>query len=414
MRTPLLLAAVNLVALGSLTAPVVTVLPLRVEALVPEAGRTGALALTLAAGSIAAVVANPVFGILSDRTRGGWARWGRRRPWMLAGVLAGLAGTLLLATAPDLRLLVAGWVVAQAAYNATFAAASAFLADVLAEGDRAPASGVFAAATFLGTVPPLALAVVLPDDILLSLLLMPVAAIVVVGAVCAVVREPSPASLGATPGAERTPLLGAGRPPGFAALWVQRLLSQLATSLVLTFTLYLVMDRLRTTTGEATAVTAATTVLGGACLVVSALACGVLAARRGDYGPFLAFSFAGLAAAAVLRAIAGDLVALCLSAALGGLAMGAGAAAGLALALRIIPRSASGRFLGVLNVAETIPQVVAPPLAALLVTLGGPDPVSGGDNYAVLYGTAAVLSLAAAALMPMLRGSLRRPAARTG
>src|SRR5690606_26249963 len=98
----LLLAAVNLVALGSLTAPMVAVMPLKFAALLPEDQRAGALATALALGSAAALVGSPLFGALSDRTRG---PLGRRRPWMLGGVLAGFAFLAMLATGDSVAVI---------------------------------------------------------------------------------------------------------------------------------------------------------------------------------------------------------------------------------------------------------------------------------------------------------------------
>ena len=53
---------------------------------------TTAQGLILGVGAFAALLANPIFGRLSDRTM---SRFGRRRPWMVGGSLA-LAACLLL------------------------------------------------------------------------------------------------------------------------------------------------------------------------------------------------------------------------------------------------------------------------------------------------------------------------------
>ena len=118
-RTVLLLAAVNLVGLGSLTTPVMAGIPLKIDALFSADQRAGALALVLAIGGVSALIANPVFGALSDRTRG---RFGRRRPWMLAGALAGIIGILALSAAESFAAIIAAWVCVQVAFNATLAA----------------------------------------------------------------------------------------------------------------------------------------------------------------------------------------------------------------------------------------------------------------------------------------------------
>ncbi|HST87323.1 MAG TPA: MFS transporter, partial [Ktedonobacterales bacterium] len=60
-----------------------------------------ALAQTLvqAPGLIVALLGNPYFGLLSDRTRG---RLGRRRPYILGGTALNVVGLLLMALLPDL------------------------------------------------------------------------------------------------------------------------------------------------------------------------------------------------------------------------------------------------------------------------------------------------------------------------
>ncbi|MDQ2699005.1 MAG: MFS transporter, partial [Actinomycetota bacterium] len=50
--------------------------------------------LVLGIGGIVAIVALPIAGSLSDRTRG---RWGRRRPWAVGGSLLAAASLVALA-----------------------------------------------------------------------------------------------------------------------------------------------------------------------------------------------------------------------------------------------------------------------------------------------------------------------------
>ena len=62
-----------------------------------DANKPLTLALVLAPGLIVALIANPLFGLLSDRTPG---RFGRRRPYILGGTLLNIVGLLLMAFAP--------------------------------------------------------------------------------------------------------------------------------------------------------------------------------------------------------------------------------------------------------------------------------------------------------------------------
>ncbi len=404
LRTVPFLAAVNLAALGALTAPAVVGLPVRVAAFVPAAERAGTLAMVIAAGAVAAIVANPLVGFLSDRTRSGW---GRRRPWMLAGALSGPLATWWLLSASDVFTLVLAWIGMQICYNAVLATAAAQLADTVQERWRAAASGIFAAAAFLGTVPPLVIAATLPTQLVLASAIMPAAAVIAV-VLCvlfvpdtAVASAPTPAS---SPRPSRFAIA-----PGFAPVWVQRLLLQSAFSLTTAFTLYFVMDRMLRDQASATSVTSLSTVLGGGAIVIAAVTMGLLAGRRGDYRPFLAAAIVGLIAASLLRAFAADPLQLWTSAVVGGLAMGTFFAVDFALALRTIPAERTGAYLGILNATETIPQVVGPLAAAALLATGG-DALGGrGGNYVALYVTAAAVALLALVLLRLVAPYARRP-----
>lgn len=402
-RVILWLAAVNLVTLGSLTAPVVAVMPLKFAALLPPDQRAGALATALALGGAAALVANPLFGALSDRTR---SRLGRRRPWMLGGVLAGLAFVAVLAAADSVMAVTASWVGAQLAFNATMAASAALLADSISEQQRGSASGVFTAAAFVGTVPPLALSALLPGSVGAISFVMPIAAVVVVSIAMSL---PDPRSTLRAPWSRmpHRPAL----PRAFVAVWLQRLAMQAAFSLAAAFTLYLVIDRMTGDEVSATSVAMVATLSGGAGIVVGAAVGGAWASRTGRFLPFFGFAGAALAAAAALRAAAGTPMALWIAAGAGGLAIGTSLAVNLALAMRVAPAGREGTYLGVLNVAETIPQVLVPIAAAALLRVGEGDPVSGAaSNYTLLYTVAAVAALVSLLTLPALRRFAHRPA----
>src|SRR5688572_24502833 len=59
-------------------------LPLQVQG-IDEANKAANLAIITGVGAIAAMIASPIAGMLSDRTR---SRFGRRAPWMFGGVIA--------------------------------------------------------------------------------------------------------------------------------------------------------------------------------------------------------------------------------------------------------------------------------------------------------------------------------------
>ncbi|MGP6175982.1 MFS transporter [Microbacterium sp. A196] len=395
-----LLAAVNLVALGSLTTPVLAGIPLKIDDLMPADQRATALATVLTLGGLAALISNPLFGALSDRTRG---RFGRRRPWMLGGAVAGLIGVAALSASDSLPAIMVSCVCIQTAFNAILATAAALLADTVAESRRAAASGVFTAAAFVGVLPPLVLTALLPRHVDLVSLVMPVAALAVVGVAMTVPDRASSALPTAGRGRRQTPVSRA-----FAAVWLQRLAMQSALSLATAFTLYMIIDRMTSDPVAATPIAMIAAVAGGAGIVIGAAFGGALASRLHRYMPFLVCGAVGLSIGASLRAVADVPIALWVASAVGGLAVGAYLAVNLALAMRVLPEGRAGTYLGVLSITETIPQVLVPLVAAGLMRLGQGDPFSGAsDNYLVLYASAAVLALLSLATLPALRAASR-------
>ena len=121
------------------------------------------LAVVEAPGIIVALLANPFFGILSDRTPG---RGGRRRPYVLWGSLAAAVGFIAVAVIPTLLVrsgsgvVIGGAILALVgiqifvalAISAASAPFHALLPDLVPVAQRGTASGVMGLAYWLGLV----------------------------------------------------------------------------------------------------------------------------------------------------------------------------------------------------------------------------------------------------------------------
>lgn len=105
------------------------IVPLQAQALAPG-DKIGLLSLVSLWGALTASVANLAAGWASDRTRG---RFGRRRPWILAGLAGVILAYGLIAAAPSPLALLAGVMTFQFAFNLMFAPLTAILADVVPE-----------------------------------------------------------------------------------------------------------------------------------------------------------------------------------------------------------------------------------------------------------------------------------------
>lgn len=410
MRKIYLLALIELAALGALVTPLVVALSLKVLQIVPESEKEAALGLITAVGAVCAMLANPLFGHLSDRTT---SRFGRRRPWIVAGTLGGLVGALVMVVASDVPVLLLGWALSQIAYNATLAALSALLADQVPEAQRAKASGIFGAFGFLGMVPAMIVAAVFASQLTVVLLAMPVLAVVVVTIICCFVVDPPverstvpPVSIGS---ALTSFFFNPARVPMFTLVWLQRFSMQFGYTIISTFGLFYLMLRLDMGQTDAAALTSIATLAGAAVNVGAAFLCGYLASRRGNYGPFIAGAAILMAISLLMKAFTGDLVVFWVSTIIAGFALGAYYAVDLALAMRTLPVGQEGKFLGIFNMAKTLPQSIAPALAPFVILIGGTDPVAGGDkNYVALYLVAAGAVLVSLVTLPALRPVLRR------
>src|SRR6184192_651259 len=102
-----------------------------------------------AAGGVFALLTPIVVGWLSDRTV---TRWGRRRPWMVAGTVLNIIGLGLLALSASQLTFIAAYLLVQLSNNAAGAAYTGVIPDVVRAEDRGRASGLLGTMNQLGTV----------------------------------------------------------------------------------------------------------------------------------------------------------------------------------------------------------------------------------------------------------------------
>ena len=133
-------------------------LPFLVAMFVPAAMKNSGLATIRVAGLAVAMMVQPMAGMLSDRNT---SRWGRRRPYILGGVIFSLIFLLIIGISPSLLgpnsenffeeatgyntafiALMIGIVLLQISSNTTQAATQGLIPDLVPENQRGRASGV--------------------------------------------------------------------------------------------------------------------------------------------------------------------------------------------------------------------------------------------------------------------------------
>src|SRR6266699_4233383 len=120
-------------------APLLVTLALKVDSLVGIERAPDSLALVAGVAALLAMVGNPFFGQMRDRTT---SRLGMRRPWMVIGLVGGSLGILIVALAPSVAVVLVGWCIAQLLFNALLAAMVAVLPDQVPPVQRGLVSGV--------------------------------------------------------------------------------------------------------------------------------------------------------------------------------------------------------------------------------------------------------------------------------
>lgn len=121
-------------------------LPARLEQIAPD-DKVGYVALLAISGSIVAMLANIVFGALSDLTR---SRFGRRAPWMILGSLGASASLFAMLSTDSVTLLVVFWMCFQFFLNAIAAPLLATLADRVPPTRRGTYSAIYGIGTIFG------------------------------------------------------------------------------------------------------------------------------------------------------------------------------------------------------------------------------------------------------------------------
>ncbi|HVV12816.1 MFS transporter [Amycolatopsis sp.] len=388
------IARISLAVLGFwvvVLAPVQVLLPVQVERIDP-AHKESSLALVTAAAAIVSVLAAPVAGAFSDRTR---ARLGRRQPWILGGALVCAVVLCVQAMQGSVLGVALCWMIAQGAQNAMFAGLTASVPDQVPVRQRGVVSG------FVGLTGPLGLVL----GVLLVTQVVPgqTAGYVTLAALLLVLTLPFLTTTD-TRITEREPLrwrrffagfwISPRKYPDFAWAAVSRLAIQLANAIATLYLLYFLRDAVHLAE-PADGVFVLTIVYTVGILITSVLS-GRLSDRSGRRKPFVVTSSVVIAVAMLILAIWPSWPAAMAAAAVLGLGFGVYAAIDAALITQVLPKATDrGKDLGVLNVANTASQALAPLIAGGLISLL--------HSYTVLYIVAAVIALAGAALVLPIR-----------
>ncbi|WP_308799390.1 MFS transporter [Agromyces silvae] len=357
---PLLVASLALNVMYGAIAGVLV--PAQVAVADPE-GKELTLALIMTASSLVTFAVHPLAGALSDRTR---SRWGRRSPWIVGGALASAVAMLLLGQAEAVWAIALGWLILQPFLNTVEAPLDAIVADRVDQPSRPRAAAVYGGGAAIGIAIGAGVAGQgASSSGTVYVVLAVVLVVVMVGfTLAAPDRSPPEAAPPSTPARE------AWKSRDLRLVFAARFLMILGHQLVMGYLLYIVMAFTDASVADAGSTVSLLIGTHIACIVVGAVAGSKLVgdARR----PWIIGATAVLAVALLLPIAFPDLTGLLLFAVIGGVGRGVYLSADLALMIDVLPSNADhGRDLGVLGLATIVPQMLAPAIAGVLLTLSG-------------------------------------------
>ncbi|MGS2641828.1 MFS transporter [Streptosporangium sp. G12] len=378
--------------------PLQVLLPSQVASIDPV-GKEGSLALVTGAGAAVAMLLNPVAGALSDRTAG---RFGRRHPWSLGGALVGAGALVLLAGQESILGVAAGWCLAQAGLNAMQAALGAGVPDHVPVGQRGEVSGWIGIPQSLGVVLAVVLVTMVATTTESGYFL--IAALVPLCVLPFVLTTHDPRLAARPPFEPRAFLRGfwisPRSHPDFFWAWLTRFLMQLGNAVATLYLLYFLTDAVgyeRLFPGEKAEDGLLVLILiYTAAVVLTTVVAGVISDRLGRRRALVTVSGLISVVPAVMLAFWPQWPVATAGAAIMGVGFGIYLSVDNALVTQVLP-AAEGRAkdLGVINIANSGPQVLGPVVAGPIV--------AGLGGYPVLYLTSAALALLGAGLVWKIR-----------
>jgi MFS family permease len=386
----------NSVVLYAVYGAVPSVLLANLVADVAPDSKSTSLGVISAVGAFGAMLANPIAGALSDRTHG---RFGRRAPWMAGGALLGGLSLVAVGAGNSLLWIGVAWTLTQIFLNGLQAPLTAVIPDRAPEHRRGLFSSAAGLAQMVGATAGTAVAAGFANALGLGFTVFGVLVIVGTAVFLLLNREPGAAAPTGEPFRWKPFLAGfwvsPRRHPDFAWAFLGRFLLILGYYCVFSYQLYVLDDHLGLTRDRANALVPLLSAAMLPGMIVMIVVSGPWSDRVGRRKPFVVAASLGMAVALVLPLVLRSEASMFAYAVVSGCAFGMYMAVDTALMTQVLPRpDDAAKDMGVLNIANALPQALAPAVAAVIIGVIG--------GYGALFAIAIVLVvLGAVSVLPI-------------
>jgi MFS family permease len=318
-----------------------------------------------------ALITYPLTGALSDRTT---SRYGRRRPWILAGVIVFAVSLIVLGTQTTIVGVGIFWSTTIIGFCIASAATTATISDQVPVNQRGFASAWISAPQAIGTLLGLALVIALGLSVFVGYLVVGI--LVLILAIPFVLtlpdqsirkdQRPRASLLGLLQGFWINPV----KHPDFGWTLLGRILVNLGNALGTTLLLYFLEFGLGLKSSDANNGLLLLTSVYLVFFVIAALVLGRVSDRIGRRKVFVYIAAYVQALAALTLAFVPIFPVAVIAAGLLGIGYGCYMSVDQALATQVLPDAHSrGKDLGIMNIATAVPQAVGPLLGALVVLM---------------------------------------------
>jgi MFS family permease len=367
------MAVMSLVFFAAITGLGQVLLPTQLVNIDPAAKVTN-LAIVTTISFIVTVIAQPLIGAISDRTR---SRLGRRAPWMLIGAVVGGALLVGVGSLTSIIWLTLCWVVIQVSLNAVIGPLSAIIPDRYPRERRGVASAMFGVGTTLGLTLGVILSGAFANSIGVGYSIFGIA--VIVAAVLFVLINRDYSSKTAT--IEPFKLgkfiasfwISPRKNPDFAWAFVARFCFILGYFVILLFQLYILTDYIHLPIAEAHTIQGVVAIFSLVTTLITVTIGGYWSDRLKRRKIFVYAASVLIALGMVAPLVFPTVEGMLIMGGVSGLGFGLYTACDTALMTEVLPRNgaAAGKDLSILNLATTFPQAVSAIVAALVISVFG-------------------------------------------